>query len=141
MTVVDASVALKWFVRERGSAEAKGLLADDADLEAPELVVAELCNAASRLARMGALDGAACDLVAGETPSLFHRIYPLVPLAPRAMVIARAVDHPVYDCFYVALAEQRASRLVTADGKLIGRFRGTEWETLLADLYTLPAIR
>ena len=140
MTVVDASVALKWFVRERGSAEARGLLADDADLEAPDLVIAELCDAVWRLARMGAIDGAACDIVAGETRNLFRRIYPLGPLAPRATVIARAVDRPVYDCFYIALAEQRASRLVTADGALIGRLRGTEWESLLADLYTLPAL-
>ena len=140
MTVVDASVALKWFVPERGSSEAKRLLADDVAVEAPDLIIAELCNAAWRLARIGVLDEVACDLVAREAATLFHRLYPPGPIAPRAMVIARAIDHPVYDCFYLALAEERASRLVTADGRLIGRLRGTEWEALAIDLYTLAAM-
>lgn len=108
MTVVDASVALKWFVPERGSTEARRLLADDIALEAPDLVIAELSNAAWRLARMGAPGETACDLIAGEARNLFHGIHALGPPVPRAMVIARTVDHPVYDCFYVALAEQRA---------------------------------
>ena len=44
--VVDASVALKWFVDEDGSDRAVALLDGDEPLIAPDLVVAEVCNAA-----------------------------------------------------------------------------------------------
>ncbi len=44
--VVDASVALKWFVDEAGSNQARLLLIRDLSLVAPDLIVAEVCNAA-----------------------------------------------------------------------------------------------
>lgn len=139
--VVDASVALKWFVAEQGSLRARALLNEQTPLIAPELVIAEVCNGAWRLARLGVLGPAECDIIAAEIGSLFDRIPTLGPLAPRATVIARSVDHPVYDCFYVALAERDAGRLVTADGRLIKRFQGTEWQALVQDLYAMPAGR
>jgi predicted nucleic acid-binding protein len=49
-------------------------------------------------------------------------------LAAAAMQIARRLDHPVYDCFYLALAEQRDARMITADRRLIARLHGTGWE-------------
>jgi predicted nucleic acid-binding protein len=45
-----------------------------------------------------------------------------------AMTIARVLDHPVYDCFYLALAQKEAAALVTADRRLVERVRATPWE-------------
>ena len=45
MKVVDASVALKWFKQEGGSDEARTLLLRE-PLIAPELILAEVLNAA-----------------------------------------------------------------------------------------------
>ena len=49
MIVVDASVAVKWFLDERGSAEAKGLRRQfqrgDTELAAPDLLIYEVANA------------------------------------------------------------------------------------------------
>ena len=44
--VIDASVALKWFVEEQGSDKARGLLSREERLIAPELLLAEVFNAA-----------------------------------------------------------------------------------------------
>lgn len=137
--VVDASVALKWFVDEPGSDQARALIDEDAALMAPELLVAEVCNGAWRLARLGVLGAAERGTIASEIATLFDRVVPLTPLAPRAMLIAAAVDHPVYDCFYVALAEREACRLVTADGRFRERLQGSEWQGLVQDLYAMPA--
>jgi predicted nucleic acid-binding protein len=139
--VVDASVALKWFVAEPGAEQARTLLAEETPLTAPELVIAEVCNGAWRLARLGVLGWSECALIAAEIGGWFDRLAALGPLAPRAAAIARVLDHPVYDCFYVALAEQEAGRLVTADRRLVERLRGTEWSPLVQDLYTLPSDR
>ena len=43
--VIDASVALKWFVEEQGTEQAAALLAGQDLLIAPDLIVAEVANA------------------------------------------------------------------------------------------------
>jgi predicted nucleic acid-binding protein len=49
----------------------------------------------------------------------------LVPLAARAAAIALELEHPVYDCFYLALREAQRAPLVNADRRLIARTEGT----------------
>jgi predicted nucleic acid-binding protein len=60
-------------------------------------------------------------------PRYFDRLFALTPLAPLAARIARAIDHPVYDCFYIALAEIDGSPMVTADRRLLERLAGSPW--------------
>jgi predicted nucleic acid-binding protein len=36
-----------------------------------------------------------------------------------------ALDHPVHDCFYLALAEVEAGQLVTVDRRLLAKVAGT----------------
>lgn len=43
----------------------------------------------------------------------------MTPLMVRALDLSLKLDHPAYDCFYLALAETRASDLVTADGAFL----------------------
>jgi len=46
----------------------------------------------------------------------------------RAWDLARRYDaHPVYDMLYVALAERRGTRLITADDALRRRLTGFDW--------------
>ena len=137
MTVVDASVALKWFVEEEGSQAARGLFEGRSPLEAPELLIAEVCNAGWRLALSGALPWAQFDAMTKEVGGLIDRIWSLAPLARRAGAIARRLRHPVYDCFYLALAEGRGTQLITADRRLLERLAASEWRSLGLDLYGL----
>jgi predicted nucleic acid-binding protein len=44
------------------------------------------------------------------------------------------LNHPVYDCFYVALAQREKSMLVTADDRLYRKTRGTQFEPLVRPL-------
>jgi predicted nucleic acid-binding protein len=48
---------------------------------------------------------------------------PTASLAPRALELALNLDHPVYDCFYLALAEAETAQMVTADRHLERRLR------------------
>jgi predicted nucleic acid-binding protein len=56
----------------------------------------------------------------------------LVPdeeLRLRALEIALNLKHPIYDCFYLALAEREGAALISADRKLIAagkRVKGVE---------------
>ena len=132
--VVDASVALKWFMQEDGSEEAAGLFSGPDLLIAPDLIVAELANASWKAVRVGLLSPQQQDQAAGRLGRLFDELVPLSVLAPRAVAISRALSHAVYDCFYLALAEARSGTLVTADRRFLLRVAGTQWADLARHL-------
>ncbi len=125
--VIDASVALKWFLDEMGSMQAQALLAAPDLLIAPDLIVAEICNAGWKAVRAGTMLPEQHDHAASRVAAAFDELVPLASLARRACAISRTLNHPAYDCFYLALSEQRGAVLVTADQRLLQRVDGTEW--------------
>jgi predicted nucleic acid-binding protein len=134
IVVVDASVAVKWFIHEPGRPAARRLLEPESRLIAPDLIVAEVASAMWKRAMAGEGDARQAPLSAGSLSRFFARLVPLAPLAARAVEIASELRHPVYDCFYLALTEREDATLVTADRRLIGRLAGSRWETLCRSL-------
>jgi predicted nucleic acid-binding protein len=127
--VVDASVALKWFLSEEPhGGQALAILRHRAPLIAPDFLIAEVCNAAWRSAKLGRISQAQLGEIAANLPRFFDALVSATGLAPRAVAIAAQLDHPVYDCLYLALAEAEQADLVTADTRLVGRVRATSWE-------------
>lgn len=125
--VVDASVAVKWFVCEEGSERALALAGEDT-LIAPELVVAEVANTLWKLTARGVIGPPQAEAGVAELLSAYDELYPLGPLSSRAFGMAVALSHPVYDCFYLALAEIQRATLVTADRRLVAKVAGTPWQ-------------
>jgi predicted nucleic acid-binding protein len=115
--IVDASVAVKWFVQEPHSDMAE-LLIRRQDLIAPTLIIAEVANAFwKRIQRdVSTLDQAIAALE--QLPRSFRMLVPSHVLVLDAMRFAVANHHPVHDCFYIMLAEREAAPIVTADRKL-----------------------
>jgi predicted nucleic acid-binding protein len=66
--------------------------------------------------------------------NFIDRLIDIETLAPRALEIALALGHPVYHCFYLALAEEAEAPLVTADRRLVRRVAGTEWAARVTPL-------
>ena len=60
----------------------------------------------------------------GKGPIEFHGT---APLAPRATAMALDLDHAIYDCFYLALAEREDAPLVTADRRFLGKLERSPW--------------
>jgi predicted nucleic acid-binding protein len=135
MLVVDASVAIKWFSVEHDSPVAELVPLRDS-LTAPELLVAELCNVSWKLHRRGLLAAGQVDAIPSAIPRYVSALHALRALAPRAVAIARTLDHPAYDCFYLALAERERAEVVTADKRLLARVAGTPWAAHVRDLAT-----
>ena len=115
---VDASVVVKWYVSETHSEEARLLLAHRLERFAPDFVLVELANIFWKKARLHQI---------GDPNTYFqelHRVREAVVLSPSADLIERAaqiasqIDHPVYDCLYIACAEATGSTLITADRRL-----------------------
>lgn len=112
--IVDASVAVKWLIREEGDERARALL-DRIDLMAPSLIHVEVANVIWRKRRRGELDDRR-DLLAlpASLASLVQGVDE-VALLPRALELAFMLDHAIYDCVYLALAEASGDVFVTAD--------------------------
>lgn len=91
------------------------------DLIAPDFFSVEVAHSLSRAERQGRLspvDGWALWLgIMADAPVLL----PHLPLMPRAYSISSATRHGVYDCVYVALAEEQGIEFVTADEKLVNK--------------------
>lgn len=116
--VVDASVATKWFFAESGHRSARALARQGNVLIAPDLIVAEVCNTAwKKVARGEASVEQARELVI-ELPKVFRELVSCAALVPPTLDLALELDHPAYDCFYLALAELADAEFATADAGL-----------------------
>jgi predicted nucleic acid-binding protein len=132
--VVDASVAARWFLTLEKSEVAVEILNSGERLIAPELVLVETTNAAWKAKAFG---GVALETVSDfveKSARLFHELVPAADLKDRALEIALDLKQPAYDCFYLALAEQRECRLVTADERLQSRCAKTRFAKLIKAL-------
>lgn len=115
--VVDASVAVLWTLAQRDSDKA-AVLRGQSDLIAPSLIVAEIGNALWKAVRRGDLPArearTGADLALGPLSALV----PLEELHERALELSLELDHPIYDCCYLALAERERAPLVCVDASL-----------------------
>ena len=132
--VVDASVAVRWYVDAPGTPAAMAVLHSDEALVAPDLVVAEVGNVVWKLVRAGQISYDHGARIAAALPSAFSNLVSAAGLVTRALQISSQLDHPVYDSFYIALAEASHSRVITSDQRLLGAVDGTEWEPLVRHL-------
>jgi predicted nucleic acid-binding protein len=127
-------VALRWYVQAPDSGAAIALLAGNEPLVAPDLVVAEVTNAAWKLVRAGEIGGEHGARIAAAVPAAFSALIGAARLSARAFALAHELDHPVYDCLYLALAEVEDARMITADQRLLTRLRGSAWQELARPL-------
>jgi len=120
--IVDGSVAAKWYFPEPGHDAADSILsagiAGEHELLAPDLIVPEFVTVLWKYVRRGECSRAD----AAEILALWEVDRPALVassnLSAPAFELAITLDHPVYDCLYLALAIALEARLVTADREL-----------------------
>ena len=120
--IVDASIALKWVVNETGTPEALELKRTHR-LGAPDLLVAECANILWKKVRRGELVQEEASLAARLLQRVDIDLRPMRTFLEAATRIAIMLDHPAYDCLYLAMAEAEGVRFVTADDRLLRRLR------------------
>lgn len=115
--VVDASVAVKWFLEEEWSAEAARLLHPAYYLHAPEFLDLELDHVlCKRMRRRELTEPEAQEIreMIGFFPIQKH---PTSMLRDTAFLLASATGRGIYDCLYLTLAKFLGIEMVTADRK------------------------
>ena len=129
--VIDANVAIKWFVTENLHVEARRLLHGRHDLHAPDFLVVELANVAWKKARRREITRQQAAQISTACLDGVPSLHPSSALAERAMQIALDLDHPVYDCIYIACAEAVDGVLITADEKMKRVAENTKFQRLI----------
>ena len=119
MIVLDASVTVKWFASEPGSAEARSLVHSAEELVAPELTQVEV---ASALVKKAVRQQLSLEEAHAALTLWFEAINDGdIVLMPDADYLAAASElalqlaHPLADCLYLALAERLGVALITTD--------------------------
>jgi predicted nucleic acid-binding protein len=115
--VIDASVAIKWFVPEILEAEAKRWIDPSFVLSAPDLLLPEFGNILWKKVRRKELDEAEAKRIADELLSAPLYFLGSPGLLIDAIALANATDSTVYDCMYLQAAILLDCQLVTADRK------------------------
>lgn len=132
--IVDASVAIKWFVKENLHEEALVLLQHNDRLQAPEFIVAELTNVVWKKRLRREITNGQAQTIVSRIPNYVPVLYPILLDHERALDLAVFLEHPAYDCLYLACAERVGGTMVTADRTLLRKAEGTFFSDLAAFL-------
>jgi predicted nucleic acid-binding protein len=124
--VVDASVAVKWFVHEDGTDDAVKILQSGSGLLAPRLVLVEVANALARKVTQGHVTPDDAAEYLATLPRFLTRLLDVDDLLDAALRSACRYRHPVYDFIYLEAARRWDTHMLTADMRLIKMIGGTD---------------
>lgn len=124
--VVDASVVVKFLIKELLSDEASRLLESDEALIAPAHFLGEVGEVLMRRMRAGQI--APQQLHDAATLAMQSvTVVPLEGVFEAAVSVASEARVSFYDALYVAVAELLDTIVVTADARLVGHVDRTRW--------------
>lgn len=123
MSVLDASVALKWVMPETDTPKAVRLRAEFRQgiraLIAPDVFPFEVGHALAKAERQRIIAQGAGERKLLSVLRAAPNLRPSLPLLHRAYQIASKARIGVWDCLYVVLAEREGCDLITADKRLV----------------------
>jgi predicted nucleic acid-binding protein len=136
--VIDASVAIKWVIAEPDTPQALALRRHR--LFAPELLVAECANVLWKKVRRNELSHPEAVFAARLLERAAIELTPMRAMLEAATTLAITLDHPAYDCTYLALAQSLSCDLVTADVRFATKTlpRGCRSKVVALNAIALP---
>ena len=135
-SVVDASVAAKWFLPEPDAAAALRLLDGRHRLVSPDLIRAEVGNIVWKLRGRDLLSADEASEMIEHFLAMPLDIYDSTFLLAGALEIAMETKRTVYDSLYLALAVELGATVITADERWVNALKGgpfARFVRLLAD--------
>lgn len=124
--VIDASVAVKWFLPESHSDKAHALLNafrhEGLSLIAPDLIVPEVVNTLwKQSVRRSEISLTEARESCADFLALEVRVHPSARIAEQAFHFAAEENHSVYDALYIVLALERGCEFITADQRVVSK--------------------
>ena len=125
--VVDASVAIKWYLPEIHAEVALACLDDKYHLLVPDLFFSEFGNILWKKCRVGEITHNEANTIFDALAKVPLQNYPLEKLLLPSFELAVGMDRTVYDCIYLALAVSEACKMLTADRKFYDVVAGSPY--------------
>ena len=116
--VLDALAAVRLILADPAAADLAERVGGAALVLAPELMLNELANTLWKLQRADRLNNLDPQELLAEARELVDRLEPDRHLQAEALALACHLNHPVYDCLYLALARREAASLISSDRRL-----------------------
>jgi predicted nucleic acid-binding protein len=123
--VVDASVAVKWYVPEVFEVEASRLLDIDAELHAPELIIPEFSSIIWEKIRQKEITENQGQRIVNAFLKTDMKLHSHRKLMRSAFTGAAISGQTVYDWTYLSLAMSLSCEFVTADERFYNALRST----------------
>jgi predicted nucleic acid-binding protein len=123
--VIDASVVIKWVIQEEGTEAALALRGKSRFL-APDLLVPECANILWKKVQRRELSKQVALPAARLLQAANIELLPSRSLLGTATGLAIELEHPAYDCLYLALAMDQDCPFVTADQRLLRKLELTQ---------------
>lgn len=124
--VIDASVAVKWFLHEPYASVARSLL-EGYRLIAPDLLFAEVGNVLWQRVKKHDITTINANRMLANLAQAPIRFIEMQTLASPAIIIACETNTTMYDSLYLAAGLTQKVSLITADKKLISGLEGTSF--------------
>ena len=135
---IDASVAIKWVIKEAGTQEALALRRNA--LIAPDLLISECANILWKKVQRKELHKNEALLAARLLQGAEIELVPTRSLLEATAQLAIELAHPAYDCAYLALAMERGCRFITADDRLLRKIAESRKKLLRDTIAPLVAV-
>jgi predicted nucleic acid-binding protein len=124
--VIDASIAIKWVVEEEGTAFALSIRSGYDKLLAPDLLASECANVLWKKVARGELTAQEALMAARLLAASDIELVGTRAFLETATRLAIRLNHPAYDCIYLALAMAQRCPFVTADAAFAGKARAAK---------------
>ncbi len=136
--VVDASVAVKWFLSESGSEVALLLLEPSRTLIAPDYIWLELSSVVCQRIQRKQIPPEEGLEIFPALQRFAIQLFPSADLLNPATHMAIETSTSFYDCLYLSLAVSQGARLVTADRRFYQAIAPTHLANYLLWIGDLP---
>ena len=137
--VVDASVAVKWFLPEVDAEAAQRLLQAQHELLAPDLLWAEVGNTLWKKWRQGEITAETAQGILRDIRTFPLQVHRTEMLLETAWDLAVQWQRSIYDSLYLAIAMTVTCQLVTADRRFYNALRDHLAPTYLLWVADVPA--
>lgn len=121
--VLDASVAIKFYVPEPDPERALSWLRREIRFAVPDIFLVEVSQALLRHVREHRLARRDLALAVRDLVAMVEVPFASAAVIERAIGIAEAHQHRLHDCMYLAVAEKLRCPLLTADERLARKFQ------------------
>jgi predicted nucleic acid-binding protein len=132
--IIDACLAIKWFLPEDGSEQARRFLNELENFVVPDLFLIEIDNILSKKVRRRDLDIAGAEEIFSVIRNLPFITIPYEKLSEEVFFISTRFPFTQYDASYLALAVEYQGVFYTADKRFLRGIANTAYSEYVIGL-------